>query len=247
MVKLHPSLLAVTLAIGSALAFPAGYQRRSEIDVNTQVESRGFEHEEDLVVRQPTLNLRFGLAAAGMPRNSFQSRALEDNDDLFDRDILDELEAREPFRVPVGAWAKAEHMYRSHRNTIHHVAKGASFAQDLSNSFQGQSRSLEDDEGLFERDLDSEELFEREYDLEAREPFRVPVSILAQAEHMYHRHEKTLHNVAKGANRFSDAQQFVSSFQGQSRSLEDDEGLFERDLDSEELFERGYDLFDDLD
>jgi len=243
MVKLHPSLLAVTLAIGSALAFPAGYQRRSELDVNTQVELRGFEHEEDLVVRQPTL--RFGLAAAGMPGNSFQSRALEDNDDLFDRDILDDLEAREPFSL--SALAKVEHMYQSQRKTIHRVGKGASFAQDLTSSFQGQSRSLEDDEGLFERDLDSEELFEREYDLEAREPFRVPVSILAQAEHMYHRHEKTLHNVAKGANRFSDAQQFVSSFQGQSRSLEDDEGLFERDLDSEELFERGYDLFDDLD
>jgi hypothetical protein len=163
MVKLHPSLLAVTLAIGSALAFPADYQRRSELDVNTQVESRGFEHEEELVVRQTPLHLRFGLATA---RNSFQSRALEDKDDLFERDILDDLEAREP--ISIATLAKLGSRIHPHKKTLNRVAKvtnGIYNGQQFVSSFQGQSRSLEDDEGLFERDLESEELFERGNDL----------------------------------------------------------------------------------
>jgi hypothetical protein len=149
MVKLHLSLLAVTLAIGSALALPTDYQRRSEIDLTTQVESRGFDHEEDLVVRQPPTHPRLGFAVTYL-----SPRALEHNDDLFERDILDDLEAREPLSVGTLAEAAFKHG--------HHMRHGAEFAY---NAFGGQRRSLEDDEGLFERDLDSEELFERDYDL----------------------------------------------------------------------------------
>lgn len=67
------------------------YQRRSELDVDTQLQSRGFEYDEELVVRQFPRHFHFGLACA---HNSFQSRGFEDNDDLFERDT--DLETREP-------------------------------------------------------------------------------------------------------------------------------------------------------
>ena len=74
---------------------------------------------------------------------------------------------------------------------------------------------------------------------------QIPViSTLASLGRHIHRHKKTLDNVGKVTNGVFDG---LGGFQGQSRSLEDDEGLFERDLDSAELFEREYDLFDDLD
>ena len=65
-----------------------------------------------------------------------------------------------------------------------HTANRIGQVQDFVNNVQSvQSRSFEDDEELFGRDLDAEELFGREYDLEARGP--VSLSTLGSVFFIY--------------------------------------------------------------
>jgi len=304
MVKLHTSLLAVTLATVSAVASSNEFQRRSESDVQQPI----------------TPHFRFGLAAAG--RINLQSRGFEDEEDLFERDYpyddvearafsaksagelfsfgkkvfeskhaksgfkqlgnvykhgkrigghkntkhalhaLDtasqvygdvqtfenrgledeDLEAREPaggYGQALGdAWRFGEKIAK-HKNTKHLMT-----AVDVGSQAYGayqmvKSRGLEDDEDLFVRDLDAFD------DLEAREPggkgellsdaFKFGERI---AKHKNTKHLMTAVDVGSQAY---GAYQMVKS-----RGLED-EDIFERDLDTDELFGREYDLLDERD
>jgi len=200
---------------------------------------------------------------------SVQSRGFQDDEELFGRDLDAEelfgreydLEARGPVSLStLGQVAKlASHAREAHGDKavkvgrhVVHTANRIGQVQDFVNNVQSvQSRSFEDDEELFGRDLDAEELFGREYDLEARGP--VSLSTLGQvaklASHTREAHGdkavKVGRHIVHTANRIGEVQDFVSNFQ--SRGFEDEEELFGRDLDVEELFGREYGLVDDLD
>jgi hypothetical protein len=153
MVKLYTSLLAITLATGSALASSSDYERRSDIQA-------------------PISHLRFGLACAR--HDNLQSRGFEDEEDLFVRDdAFDDLEAREPGKF--GALSSAFKIGKKiagHKNT-----KNAFRALDYSQQAYGavqqfrqlRSRGFEDDEDIFVRDLDAEELVGRDDLLDQRD------------------------------------------------------------------------------
>jgi len=161
MVRLHTSLLAITLATGSALASSNEYQRRSEF--HNQVQPRGFEQG---VV--PHRYFRFGHACASIfGQNNLQSRGFVDDEDLFVRDLdaFDDLEAREPLRFNLksaGTVMRFGTKVAKHKNTKHFLT-GVDYGNQIASTVQ--SRGLEDNEDLFGRDLDAEELFGREYDL----------------------------------------------------------------------------------
>jgi len=125
MVRLHTFLLAVTLVTGSALASSNEYQRRSDLDVNNQDQLRVFEqrvvrhrpfrlrfglacaryfghhrfaNEENLFVHKlDAIDDPEAREPLGRQNPSpFQSRSLEDNEDLFGRDLgAEELFGRE--------------------------------------------------------------------------------------------------------------------------------------------------------
>jgi len=81
MVRLHTSLLVVTLATGSALSSSNEYQRRSELDFNNHDQSRGLE-------QGPSRHLRFDHACAGVfGQNNLQSRGFVVGEDLFLEDL----------------------------------------------------------------------------------------------------------------------------------------------------------------
>lgn len=158
MVKLILFFLTVTLAVGSALASSEEYQRRSKI----QVQPRGLDREEELFVRQPLMKMRFGLAVA----RRFEPRGFEDNDDVFGRDTWDDLEAREPSRARAAAGAARAAAGLAHKHGGHFM-KGMEFGIGFL-----QNRALENEDGLFGRDLDAEELLERDRDfLDERDTF----------------------------------------------------------------------------
>jgi len=324
MVKLHISLLAVTLATGSAVACSNEFQRRSESDPNIQVrqlavpnlhlrfgyacarhdnlQSRGFVDEEDLFVRDDAFDdvearafstksasglFSFGKklfenrhAKAGVKHlgdiykhgrrisehkntkhalkafdtasdvydgvQTLNSRGLEDNEDLFERDLdaFDDLEAREPgegsFKALGDAW-KFGKMLSEHKNTKHLMT-----AVDVGTQVYGavqmvKSRGLEDDEDIFVRDLDAFD------DLEAREPAGGGLKALSDAwkfgrKLSEHKNTKHLMTAVDVGSQVYGAVQMVNP-----RGLEDDEDIFGRDLDTEELFGREYDLFDERD
>jgi len=142
MVRLHTSLLAVSLVTGSVLASFSEYQRRSERDV----------------VSQPIRHLRFGYALGD---HSVQSREFEDNNDLFGRDSLDNLETREP-EFPVGAFAAAGKKLAKHVNS-RHLNRAANAADNLNSAIQivgsFQKRGLEDDETLVGREISKGSVF----------------------------------------------------------------------------------------
>jgi len=243
MVRLHTSLLAITLATGSALASSSSneYPSHRELDFNNQVQSREFVQGEAVPYRR----FRFGRACAGaFGQNNLQSRGFEDKDDLFVRDLdaYDGLEAREPSRV--GEAVKFGKMVATHKRTkklatgVNRVATGVAVGQEIVNTLQ--SRGFEDEEDRFVRDLDA-------YDgLEAREPSRVGEAI--KFGKMVATHKRTK-KIATGVNRVATGvavgQEIVNTLQ--SRGLEEYEDLFGRDLDAEELYGREYDLFDERD
>jgi len=279
MVKLQTSLLAVTLATGSALAYANEFQRRGESDVNNQgpipnfhlrfglalakqnnLQPRGFVDEDDLFVRDDAFDdveartissksaKQFKTAVdvgiqAYSAYQAVKSRGLEDDEDLFVRDLdaLDDLEAREPgggaFKAVTGAFKFGMRLGK-HKHT-RHALKALNTASDVVGDVQTlNSRGLEDDEDLFVRDLDALD------DLEAREPGGGAINAITGAfkfgmrlgEHKHAKHLKTAIDVG------TDAYQTVNS-----RGLEDDEDIFVRDLDTEELFGREYDLLDERD
>jgi hypothetical protein len=86
------------------------------------------------------------------------------------------------------------------------------------------------------RELDAEEFFGREYDFEAREPVGFSSAVhLVQAGHKAaHRHH--------AVRRVGQVADVTDSVQNafQNRAFENDEDLFGRDLDAEELFGRRY-------
>jgi hypothetical protein len=198
--------------------------------------------------------------------SNFQNRGFEDDEDLFGRDLEAEelfgreydLEVREPLSLStVGKMAKlASHAREAHGDKaikvgrhIVHTADRVGQVQDFVSNFQ--NRGFEDDEELFGRDFDAEELFGREYDLEAREPLSLStvgkVAKLASDARAAHGDKaiKVGRHIVHTADRVGQVQDFVSNFQ--NRGFEDDEELFGRDLDAEELFGREYGLIDDLD
>jgi hypothetical protein len=185
MVKLYTSLLAVTLATGSALASSDDYQRRSEeVQQDRQLRfglacarynnlrSRGFADEEDLFVRDDAFHkdaktaftaFIYGSQMFAKPK---QSRGLEDDEDLFvrDLDVVDDLEAREPLNFKSAGsifnWGKKAAKHKHAKTAFKAVDYGSQMSQTYSD--MKQSRGLEDDEDLFVRDLDAFD------DLEAR-------------------------------------------------------------------------------
>jgi len=286
MVKFHTSLLAVTLATGSALASSNDFQRRSEGDVNNRVQhlryglacagrlqSRGVVDEEDLFVRDDafddlearepirfntksaTAAFKWGKRLAGHKNtkkalkaaqygqdiyNTVQSRGLEDDEDLFLRelDAFDDLEAREPIKFNTKSataafkWGKR---LAKHKNTKK-ALKAAEYGQDIYNTVQ--SRGLEDDEDLFLRELDAFD------DLEAREPIKFNTKS-ATAAFKWGKRLAGHKNTKKALKAAEYGQDIYNTVQ--SRGLEDNEDFFVRDLDAEELFGREYDLLDERD
>ncbi|KAF8808955.1 hypothetical protein BYT27DRAFT_7188495 [Phlegmacium glaucopus] len=79
MVRLYASLLALILLTGSALAFSDKYQRRSELDRNL--------YRRDFVNAQEIPFTR------------------EDHEDIYGREDVKDIEAREPFGILLGAQA----------------------------------------------------------------------------------------------------------------------------------------------
>jgi len=225
-------------------------------DVQT-LNSRGLEDDEDLFVRDDAFDdvearaikakhlktaVDIGIQAY-TAYQSVNSRGLEDDEDLFVRDLdaLDDLEAREPgggaFKAVTGAFKFGMRLGK-HKHT-RHALKALNTASDVVGDVQTlNSRGLEDDEDLFVRDLDALD------DLEAREPGGGAINAITGAfkfgmrlgEHKHAKHLKTAIDVG------TDAYQTVNS-----RGLEDDEDIFVRDLDTEELFGREYDLLDERD
>jgi hypothetical protein len=236
MVRLHTSLLVVTLAsTGSALASSNEYQRRNELDVNNQVQSRGFEQG---VLVVPSRHFVFG-------QNNLQSRGFVDEEDLFVRDLdaFDNLEARRE-HIGIGSARRARRTFKSRRKIAKHKrARGFRRWRNKLQFITGPG--YDPGSGSFEptshfspigRDLD---------DLEAREPIGFES---AGSEFEF---EKKI-TEDKRARRFLTVldhdyeQQITGTFH--SHGLEDDnEDLSGRDLEAEELFGRGYDLLEERD
>jgi hypothetical protein len=219
MVKLHTSLIAVTLATGSALASSNDYQRRSELDV----QSRDFEQGAG-----PGFHFRCGLACAHP-----QSRALEDEEDLSlrDFDVVDDLEARTPPRAGFKSASRAISFGRRLSNSKHagRFMDGVEYGQQLYDTVN--SRALEDDEDLFVRDLDVVD------DLEARGPPGLGIKSASKILSFGRKASKSKHT-----GRFLDGLDYGQQAYDavNSRGLEDDEGLFVRDLDGvDDLEARG--------
>jgi len=217
MVKLQTSLLAVTLATGSALACSTGneFQRR---DLNDQ----------------PRLQFRFGLACAR--HNNLQPRGSIDEEDLFVRDdAFDDVEARafstksagELFsfgkkifggKHARGRISEAYHRGKrigEHRNTKHALK-----------AFDTATQVYDDAQSMNSRDLENNE------DLEAREPGEGKFSAISDAfrfgKKLYeHKNTKHLMTAVDVGTQAYGAYQMVKS-----RDLEDDEGIFVRDLDA---------------
>jgi len=200
MVGLHTFFLAVTLATGPAVACSNEYLRHSEPDV------------------LPYRHYRYGHALAGA--FGFQSRALEDDEDLFGRDleVSDGLEVREPFNF--GKVIQMGERVAEHKHTKNFL-KGANYGQQIAGAASTyQSRALEDDEDLFGRDLEVSD------GLEVREPFNFGKVIQMGERVAKHKHTK---NFLKGANYGQQLAGAASTYQ--SRALEDDEDLFGRDFE----------------
>jgi hypothetical protein len=244
MVKLQTSLLAVTLATGSALACGYELQRRE-------------------VGPASNLHLRFGLACAR--HDNLQTRGSVDEDDLFVRDdAFDDVEARAfGASSASGLFSFGKKIFESkqakegvkhlstifrhgkriseHKNTRHGLKAFDTASQVYDGVQTMNSRDLEDNEDLFVRDLDAFD------DLEAREPAGGSMKAVSDAWRfgkMLSEHKNTKHlmtAVDVGTQAYG-AYQMVKS-----RGLEDDEDMFERDVDTEELFGREYDLLDERD
>jgi len=148
MVNLYASLLSLALATGSALAFSHGYpsQRRNELDSNLHRRESVDNHE-----------IAF---------------AREDNEALYNRELYDDLEAREP------GLSLRKFKFLS-KLTVHHPGKGPAKRP----TWRASRRIVNKPDKLVQeaiefqntfgvRDLDAEGLFEREYDqLDERDIF----------------------------------------------------------------------------
>jgi len=159
MVKVYASLLALALATGLAQAFPnSEYQRRSELD--SDLYSREFIDSEDVPF------------------------AREDLEDFYSREVLDDLDAREPGFGALGGLFRAGAKFagkraaragrgravrkaggravrKAGRRVMKHPDETVQNAIDFQNTF-----------GTRDLDAQNEELFGREYDqLEERDIF----------------------------------------------------------------------------
>lgn len=140
MVRLHTSLLAVTLAISSALAFSNEHQRRQ---FDNQVQARqlsSFPNEKDL----------FG-------------RELDIYDDLEERSLMGSAKFAKFARVAarLGPVGNAATLLSVGKAAVNHFTKNPR-SGDYSRGSYYQRRDLYED--LLGRDLDAEDLFGREYD-----------------------------------------------------------------------------------
>ena len=130
-------------------------------------------------------------------RCHLQSRGFEDDEDLFVRDIdtFDDLEAREPFDIGLAAsvsliiynkyllnadlWSYSKEFEFGEKMFTH---KSGNDARRSPWTFRIHPRGFEDEEDLFERDIDAF------YDLEAREPwnYKPIVSVFLTLYNKYH-------------------------------------------------------------
>lgn len=269
MIKLHASLLALTLATGSALASSSGFDSDTK-----HLYMRG---DQELFKHHPVRRFVFGYAMGNhhwhhhfKPHYYIQAQELEDEQELFGRDLdaeelvereynllderdtFDDLEAREPLELPRMGGHHTFGLSRIRTGLRqmqgHHrfrFRKGMNQLNDQGQN-QGQdnlqSREFEDDQELFGRDFEDQELLGREYDTLDERDLSDDLEV----------REPTVSGAVGEAFRLAEkhrhhietAASLVNAFQ--SRELEDEE-LFERDLDAEELFGREYDLLDDLD
>jgi len=263
MVRLHTFLLAVTLATGPAVACSNEHQREPEVlphrhldlearepfsigravefgeevgkhrhtkhflkgvdygmqaanAVNTY-QSRALDDDEDLLVREPfsigkavefgeevgkhrhtkhiLKGVDYGMQAANAV-NTYQSRALDDDEDLF---------VREPFSI--GRAVEFGEEVGKHRHTKH-ILKGVDYGMQAANAVNTyQSRALVDDEDLF-----------------VREPFSIGKAVEFGEEVGKHRHTK---HILKGVDYGMQAADAVNTYQ--SRALDDDEDLLVRE------------------